>query len=74
MTAPHLLGAVLSAAELPAAPSTGDVVLTRDTRLAHCWNCPDAPHAWATAPWAPACEMYFGLTAEQVPDLQQEEP
>lgn len=69
MTAPHLVGAVPSAAQLPAAPEPMDVVLTRDDGLARCWDCPEFPAEWVSMPWAPGCEQFFGLTPDQVPDL-----
>lgn len=69
MTAPHLLGAVPSAAELPTAPEPAGVYLTRDDETAWCWGCPADPNGWESMPWTPGCEQYFGLTAEQVPDL-----
>lgn len=69
MTSPRLVGAVPSAADLPAEPQPLDVVLTRDDGVAHCWSCPELPDPWAQMPWAPGCEAFFGLTAEQVPDL-----
>lgn len=69
MTGPNLVGAVPAAAQLPTAPEPMDVVLTRDDGLARCWSCPDAPDAWASMPWSPGCEQFFGLTPDQVPDL-----
>lgn len=69
MNAPHLVGAVPSAAQLPVAPASLGVVLTRDDATAHCWDCPEFPGEWVAMPWAPGCEQFFGLTADQVPDL-----
>lgn len=68
---PHLVGAVPTAADLPAQPEPLGVYLTRDDAVAHCWDCPEFPNIWVLMPWAPGCEMFFGRTAEQVPDLQE---
>lgn len=63
---PHLVGAVPTADDLPGELQPLGVYLVRDDQIARCLV--DGEHR--EIPWAPECVTYFGMTADEVPDIE----
>lgn len=65
---PFLVGAVPTAADLPANPTPLAVYLVREDDEARCQRT--AGDDWQAVPWA-SCESFFGLPADQVPNVEE---